>query len=416
MASTLFRDEVLRRQGGAALGEPVQIVSLSQLALAAFLATILVVAIVYAGLAGYSRKATAQGVVTSSPGVVRVLAPRPGTIVEVAAKEGATVAAGQLLFRVVAEETGASGTGSDTAILAALAGQRNVLDEQIRNEQPRAEAEATRLDAQIHDLAGEIDQLENQRRLQSARAVEARSYYEAGVPVRATGIITANELHNRLQSALTDEQNLASLDERLEARRGELEQARLRLRALPFETADRRARLRRDLADNEQRAAEIEGRRRYDVRASIAGRVTSLQAHIGAGVDPRIPQLSIVPEDVRFEAELFVPVRAIGFVRPGQPVRLRYDAFPFQHFGTYEGTVAAVAATMLAPRDVTGPLMLQEPAYRVKVALARQSIDAFGREVALQPDMTLSADVILEKRSLLEWLFEPLFGVRGRLS
>lgn len=224
MASTLFRDEVLRRQGGAALGEPVQIVSLSQLALAAFLATILVVAIVYAGLAGYSRKATAQGVVTSSPGVVRVLAPRPGTIVEVAAKEGATVAAGQLLFRVVAEETGASGTGSDAAILAALAGQRNVLDEQIRNEQPRAEAEATRLDAQIHDLAGEIDQLENQRRLQSARAVEARSYYEAGVPVRATGIITANELHNRLQSALTDEQNLASLDERLEARRGELEQ------------------------------------------------------------------------------------------------------------------------------------------------------------------------------------------------
>jgi membrane fusion protein len=65
---------------------------------------------------------------------------------------------------------------------------------------------------------------------------------------------------------------------------------------------------------------------------------------------------------------------------------------------------------------VTGPVMLREPAYRVKVALARQSIDAFGREVALQPDMTLSADIILEKRSLLEWLFEPLFSARGRLS
>ena len=416
MASTLFRGEVLRRQGGAALGEPVQIASLSHVVLTAFLAAILVVAVVYATLVGYSRKATAQGVVTSSPGVVRVRAPRPGTIVEVAAQEGAGVAAGQLLFRVVVEETGASGTGSDTAILAALARQRNVLEDQIRNEQPRAEAEATRLDAQIHDLAGEIDQLENQRRLQSTRAVEARSFYEAGVPVRATGIITANELHNRLQSALTDEQNLASLDERFEARRGELEQARLRLRALPFETADRCARLRRDLNDNEQRTAEIEGRRRYDVRASIAGRVTSLQAQIGAGVDPHIPQLSIVPEDVRFEADLFVPARAIGFVRPGQPVRLHYDAFPFQHFGTYEGTVAAVAATMLAPNEVTGPVLLREPAYRVKVALARQSIDAFGREVALQPDMTLSAEIILEKRSLLEWLFEPLFGARGRLS
>jgi membrane fusion protein len=133
VASTLFRGEVLRRQGEAALGEPVQIVPLSQVALTAVLATILVIAIVYAAFAGYSRKATAQGVVTSSPAVVRVLAPRPGTIVEVMVEEGARVAAGQRLFRVVAEETGASGTGSDTAILAALAGQRNVLDEQIRN-------------------------------------------------------------------------------------------------------------------------------------------------------------------------------------------------------------------------------------------------------------------------------------------
>jgi membrane fusion protein len=219
-----------------------------------------------------------------------------------------------------------------------------------------------------------------------------------------------------LQSALTEEQNLASLDERLEARRGELEQARLRLLALPLEAADRLARIRRDLTDNEQRAAEIEGHRRYDVRASVAGRITSLQAQIGAGVDPHIPQLSIVPEDMRFEVDLFVPARAIGFVQPGQPVRLRYDAFPFQRFGTYGGTVAAVAATMLAPRDVIGPIALHEPAYRVKVALARQSIDAFGREVALQPDMTLSADIILEKRSLLEWLFEPLLSARGRLS
>jgi membrane fusion protein len=406
VASTLFRGEVLRRQGEAALGEPVQIVPLSQVALTAVLATILVIAIVYAAFAGYSRKATAQGVVTSSPAVVRVLAPRPGTIVEVMVEEGARVAAGQRLFRVVAEETGASGTGSDTAILAALAGQRNVLDEQIRNEQPRVEAEATRLDAQIHDLAGEIDQLENQRRIQSARAVEARGFYDHGVPFRATGVITANEQHNRLQSALTEEQNLASLDE----------QARLRLRALPLEAADRLARLRRDLIDNEQRAAEIEGRRRYDVRASIAGRLTSLQAQVGASVDPHIPQLSIVPEDIRFEVDLFVPARAIGFVRPGQPVRLRYEAFPFQRFGTYGGTVEVVAATMLAPKDVTGPVALHEPAYRVKVALARQSIDAFGREVALQPDMTLSADIILEKRLLLEWLFEPLLSARGRLS
>jgi hypothetical protein len=41
---------------------------------------------------------------------------------------------------------------------------------------------------------------------------------------------------------------------------------------------------------------------------------------------------------------------------------------------------------------------------------------AFGREVPLQPDMTLRADIILEKRSLIEWLLEPLLSVRHRMS
>jgi hypothetical protein len=59
VASTLFRGEVLRCQDEAALGEPVQIVPLPQVALTAFLVAILLVAIVYASLAGYSRKATA---------------------------------------------------------------------------------------------------------------------------------------------------------------------------------------------------------------------------------------------------------------------------------------------------------------------------------------------------------------------
>ena len=61
MQSTLFRGEVLRRQGDAALGEPVQIVPLSQLVLTAFVATILLVAIVYAALAGFRARPRREG-------------------------------------------------------------------------------------------------------------------------------------------------------------------------------------------------------------------------------------------------------------------------------------------------------------------------------------------------------------------
>ena len=112
-----------------------------------------------------------------------------------------------------------------------------------------------------------------------------------------------------------------------------------------------------------------------------------------------------------------MPARAIGFVAPGQTVRLLYDAFPFQRFGSYSGTVDSVATTMLGPAEMPAPVAgIKDPAYRVKVKLARQTVEAYGHEVPLQPDMTLRADIILERRSFIEWLLEPLLSVRHRLS
>ena len=112
------------------------------------------------------------------------------------------------------------------------------------------------------------------------------------------------------------------------------------------------------------------------------------------------------------QAVLFLPARAIGFVKPGQAVQILYEAFPYQHFGTYHGNVVRVSQTILSSSDATGPIKLNEPAYQVTVGLERPDIDAYGTRVALQPDMLLKADVILEKRSLMSWLTNPLRGVR----
>ena len=62
--------------------------------------------------------------------------------------------------------------------------------------------------------------------------------------------------------------------------------------------------------------------------------------------------------------------------------------------------------------DAFGPIELKEPAYRVTAALDRPDIDAYGKKIPLQADMLLRADIILEKRSLISWLLDPLLSVR----
>ena len=104
--------------------------------------------------------------------------------------------------------------------------------------------------------------------------------------------------------------------------------------------------------------------------------------------------------------------RAIGFIQPGQEVRILYEAFPYQQFGTYSGKVLKISQTILTKSDTFTPIELKEPAYRITVALDRPDIDAYGKKIPLQADMLLRADIILEKRSLISWLLDPLLSVR----
>ena len=77
-----------------------------------------------------------------------------------------------------------------------------------------------------------------------------------------------------------------------------------------------------------------------------------------------------------------------------------------------------VSRTPLQASELAGlPLAgsASEPMYRITVALDQQAVRAYGREQALAADMELEADVMLDRRRLIEWIFEPLIGVAGKV-
>jgi membrane fusion protein len=116
---------------------------------------------------------------------------------------------------------------------------------------------------------------------------------------------------------------------------------------------------------------------------------------------------------------LFAPSSAVGFVRARQAVQLRYQAFPYQKFGHQTGEVLQVSRSPLQASELAGlPLAAGatgEPLYRITVSLDQQSVAAYGQAQALAPGMQLEADVLLDRRRLIEWLFEPVLGIAGRV-
>ena len=393
-------------------GEVVSLQPISSTILSWSLASLVVFILCFLSIAQYARKETVTGYLTPTSGRAKIFVPQQGFIKELHIKEGQKVAEGDPLLTVVTSQISANGDDVNATVLAVLAQQRDVVERQIAAEERRTASEHDRLASTIKGIEGETAQLEDQRNIQNERLMLSESFVSTGAKLSASGALPPIELKRREQAALEQRQNLASLDQQVTARRTQLTDARHTLEQLPTVAAERVRVLRGDLSWIEQRVAEVDGRRAYVIKAPTSGRVSTLQATVGQIADPRHMQLEIIPLDSTLQAELFFPTRAFGFVRPGQKVRMLYDAFPYQKFGTYRGSVRKVSHTILTSNDTTGPITLKEPAYRVTVALERPDIDAYGLKMPLQPDMLLKADVVLEQRSLMKWLLGPVLSTR----
>jgi membrane fusion protein len=374
-------------------------------------AVVLIVCFLYCQ--GYARKETVTGYLKPASGTAKIFASQRGTIREIHVKDGQQVEQGQPLLTVQTNQVAADDRDVNATMLDTLRSQQASLSRQIDAEARRVKSEQDRLSATGEQLERQIAELNQQIEIQTARIKLSNDFVSAAETLKVRGDIADIELKRRQMALLEQQQSLSSLRQQVAERNSELTQSQASLQQLPTVMAQTVLGLRNQLADTEQRIAEVDARRAYVIRSPTAGQVATLQATVGQAVDPQQLQLEIVPADRNLVAELYVPTRAIGFVREGQSVRILYDAFPYQNFGTYGGRIISISQTILTAPEVGGPVALHEPAYKVTAKLDRPDIEAYGRQIALQPDMLLKADIILERRSLLRWFFGPLLSIRG---
>jgi membrane fusion protein len=411
--SLLFRPEALDfQQHQRQWGEVVLLQPLSLKVMAWFITAVTVLALVFLFMAQYARKETVRGYLTPTAGTAKIFTPRQGTIRIVHVKEGQHVQQGQPLLTIATDQIAADGEDVDAAILDTLTHQRDLLTRQVAAQEQRTVSERNRLAALTRGMEAEIAQLEAQIALQRERIQLSQDLALAAAQLNAKGHMPEAAYQQRQEALLQQKQTLSSLNQKLAEQRNQLAETRYALEQLPAVMAERAQDLRNELSDTKQRLAEINGRRAFVIRTPIAGRVATLQTTVGQPAEPQRLQLEIIPEGSVLEAELFVPTRAIGFVQPGQKVRILYDAFPYQSFGTYGGRIIRISQTILKDSDISVPVTLQEPAYKVTVALDRPDIDAYGQKMPLQADMLLRADIILARRSLMSWLTDPLLSAR----
>ncbi len=410
----LFRPEAVDAQrqfglGGVQLVRPPALawitvgVLVAAVALGAFLV-----------LAEYTRKTTSNGVIVPDRGLIRLVPAVAGTVVERRVVEGQAVRAGDVLF-VLSLERPLLAVEAQDQVRRSLDDRRRSLAETARTQEALVETQRAALERRVAALEAELAQIDIESGLQKQRLVMAEASLARLKALEAEQFISAAQSQAKSEEVLglrAAAQGLARQRAALLRERAELDGER---RALPLVASATAGSLERDLAQVNRDAAEQDAEQRLVVRAPQSGTVSTVLAEPGQSVSPASALATLVPEGAVLQAQLYAPSSAIGFVQTGQAVRLRFEAFPYQKFGQQPARVVQVSRTPLAPSELAALALPalgngSEPMFRITVALE-------GPPVAepLAAGMRLQADVLLERRRLIEWLFEPLLGLRSRL-
>lgn len=407
----MFRAEITEQYRNRLSGDVAIAVPVAWQSIGYFLFGGLVTAFVFLSLASYSRVETVTGTIAPDAGVSAIVPTRAGVIATLSVSDGETVSAGTELATIRVEEDGAAIQSPAEIVEAAIARQDASLAIQSEASQASARAQGSQLAAQRSGLAAEAVQLQSQIGLQRRLIGSARKDLERARIIAKRGFISSRDLQAREETLLARQQGLAQLEQSLAAKRAAVIESERNASQIIAQAAVQTASLSATRAQVAQQAASTAGGRSYVLRASITGRVTALTAKVGQPASPQGQLMTIVPAGAKLRAELAVPSAAIGFIKRGQQVRLAVDAFPYQRFGTVTGKVQTLSTSAINAPAANGTTIA---VYPVTVAIEQPRISAYGRTEPLVPGMTLSARIVTEQQSLLQWLFEPLFAVRRR--
>jgi HlyD family secretion protein len=300
-----------------------------------------------------------------------VSAPEQGVISQVLVKENQLVSAGQPLVVL------------DTETLKAEAS--SMVDKQ-RSLVATSLAEVQRLRAAIAEARARLVGTQQQLRITDAQLAQLRPLAQEGG-------------YGQL-SVLDSEKSRAELNARIRSTQAEIQK-------LQAESAQKEALVASDLSASRASLVATRNRLRQIVlKAPFKGTILDLSAKRGQVAISAGPLLKVVPID-NLLARVDMPDADLAFVRPGQSAELEFPAYRRDKYGWLPAEVISIGTDALPPDETSE---LKVPRFPVKLKLARQYLEVDGQRFGLQAGMALTANLKLDKASILELWFNQFTG------
>lgn len=375
-------------------------------------------ALVFSFHAHYARREQVSGHLVTDTGESRILARRSATVSEVYVREHQHVRKGDPILRL-SSEMHTRGGGVHARVEEDIENQITSVHASVAATEAALISEKHQLRDRVKSLLAQASDLRQQIGYQKQAAEQKQRTLTKLRPLLKDGFVAEYQVQD-LESALLDTRAQTSgLHRQLEEISQQQRETSRKLTSLEIDSELKLNDLRREQARLRTSLAQDQSELELVVRAQSDALVSSVLVQPANYVEPGQPIVSLIPTPTTLKAEIFIPSTAIGFVHRGTKVAMHYAAFPYQKYGVQYGVVEQVSETPTQPAQLSALLGQQPPAqpmYRAIASLERQQIVTEGQQRALVPGMQLEAALLLEDRSIIAWLLEPITAFRASIQ
>lgn len=369
------------------------------------------IALYFLCFTSYAKKQNVIGVIESNKGFLRLTPGSKGMIDTIYVAPGDRVQVGDKMFSVRTEHFStydassyASKQSNLNAQLVKLSEQLDSLEEKVRLKINEFNLKKIRFSKEIESLQEVIElykkresliakELEGMEILVSKGSISAHAYSQKHVEFIDAKVQRASQEQVFLELSMTSEnlENNKELD--ITNLRIDIQNVELKIKNI------------------ESQLSDVAAKFSYDVVSSVNGRVLDVQGNQGELVSDSLCVVTIIPEGIQLSAKLFIPSSSKGFVASGQNVKISYVAFPYTEYGRFNATLTHVGSTVFKPAEIKSAVNLPDDHYFIANAVLESNAIKINQQyVDVQAGMEFNANVILDEKTIAQWLFLPIIN------
>ncbi|MEG8496765.1 HlyD family secretion protein [Klebsiella pneumoniae] len=390
------------------------------------LSTLFLIALIVAVIfCKFTQRIDVKGEVITLPHSINVFSPQQGFIIKQYVKIGDLVKKNQPLYEIDVSRNTSSGNVSAAqveSINEKIYNSEEIIKKLVHNKKQTLNALNEQLKTSTDSLKVTIRMLQNTQAGLKKMHDNLASYDK----YLSDGLITKDQynyqhsLYFQQQSAY---QSLVSQKMQLESQITQLNSDKV-TKAADFDNQISSQYNQTNDYKNQLIESNANGNGNLIVKATADGRIESLSATQGQTVDNGSSLAQIKPiGNVEYYLILWLPNNSIPYLKIGDSINIRYDAFPADKFGQFPGEIISISSMPASRQEMSeytnvnnGSTQQELALYKAIVKIKDKEFSYKGKTLSLSNGLKAQAVVFLEERPLYMWMFTPIYKISQSVS